>query len=126
MKLKNFFAKASALAVALSMTLGIAACNNKPAPGRTYNNETDTLVFSTLEVDGVFNPFFSTSGTDSSVVGMTQIGMLTNDKDGKVAYGDGSRNEIRRRNRHHYILFRAEKQRKIFQRLLSVDERRTV
>ena len=75
MKLKNFFAKASALAVALSMTLGIAACNNKPAPGRTYNNETDTLVFSTLEVDGVFNPFFSTSGTDSSVVGMTQIGM---------------------------------------------------
>lgn len=88
MKLKNFFAKASALAVALSMTLGIAACNNKPTPGRTYDNETDTLVFSTLEVDGVFNPFFSTSVTDSSVVGMTQIGMLTNDKDGKVTYGD--------------------------------------
>ena len=45
MKLKNFFAKASALAVALSMTLGIAAWNNKPAAGRTYNNETDTMVF---------------------------------------------------------------------------------
>ena len=53
-----------------------------------FDNESDALVFSTLEVDKVFNPFFSTSATDSTVVGMTQIGMLGNDKDGKVVYGD--------------------------------------
>ena len=53
-----------------------------------FNNETDALVFSTLEVDKVFNPFFTTSATDSNVVGMTQIGMLGNDKDGLWTYGD--------------------------------------
>ena len=49
-----------------------------------YDNENDSLVFSTLEVDKVFSPFFSTSATDSNVVGLTQIGMLGNDKDGNV------------------------------------------
>ena len=44
-----------------------------------YDNENDSLVFSTLEVDKVFSPFFSTSATDSNVVGLTQIGMLGND-----------------------------------------------
>lgn len=53
-----------------------------------FDNETDALVFSTLEVDKVFNPFFTTSATDSNVVGMTQIGMLGNDKDGLWTYGD--------------------------------------
>ena len=53
-----------------------------------YDNENDSLVFSTLEVDKVFSPFFSTSATDSNVVGLTQIGMLGNDKDGNVVYGD--------------------------------------
>ncbi len=52
-----------------------------------YNNENDPLVFSSAEVDKVFNPFFSTNAADSSVVGMTQIGMLTNDKDGKPVCG---------------------------------------
>ena len=53
-----------------------------------YDNENDALVFSTLEVDKVFNPFFTTSATDSNVVGMTQISMLGNDKDGLWTYGD--------------------------------------
>ena len=53
-----------------------------------YNNETDSLVFSSQELDKVFNPFFATSAADGNVVGMTQIGMLSNDKDGKVTYGD--------------------------------------
>lgn len=55
---------------------------------KTYNNETDTLVFSTQELDKVFNPFFSTSATDSNVVGFTQIGMIGNDKEGKPVWGD--------------------------------------
>lgn len=53
-----------------------------------YNNETDTLVFSTQELDKVFNPFFSTSATDSNVIGFTQIGMIGNDKKGNPVWGD--------------------------------------
>lgn len=53
-----------------------------------YDNQKDALLFSTQDVDGVFNPFFSTSGPDSNVVGMTQLGMLTNDGAGKVSYGE--------------------------------------
>ncbi len=53
-----------------------------------YDNESDALVFSSQELDKVFNPFFSTSAADGNVVGMTQMAMLANDKDGKVTYGD--------------------------------------
>jgi peptide/nickel transport system substrate-binding protein len=52
------------------------------------DNESTRLVLSTSELDGVFNPFYSSSGPDGSIVGMTQIGMLSSDKDGKVAYGE--------------------------------------
>lgn len=62
---------------------------NQTDDGVYYNNQTDPLVFSSQEVDKVFNPFFSTTATDGTVVGMTQIGMLGNDKDGKKpTYGD--------------------------------------
>lgn len=56
-------------------------------PNKKYDNETTPLVLSTQELDGVFNPFFSTSGADSSIIGMTQLSMLSTDKDGKIAYG---------------------------------------
>ncbi len=46
------------------------------------------LLLSSQELDGVFNPFYSTTGPDSSIVSMTQIGMLGNDKDGKIVYGE--------------------------------------
>lgn len=51
------------------------------------DNESTRLVLSTAELDGVFNPFYATSGPDMSIIGMTQIGMLTTDKYGKPAYG---------------------------------------
>ena len=57
-------------------------------PSEVIDNESTRLVLSTSELDGVFNPFYSSSGPDGSVVGMTQIGMLSSDKDGKVAYGE--------------------------------------
>lgn len=63
--------------------------NNNKKPVTYYNNASDPLVFSTQDVDGVFNPFFSTSGTDSNVVGMTQLGMISNNKLGEPVYGDG-------------------------------------
>ena len=74
-----------AVAVVTLIVVKVIQNNNKK---NVYDNESDALVFSTLEVDKVFNPFFSTSATDSSVVGMTQIGMLGNDEFGKVVYGD--------------------------------------
>lgn len=61
---------------------------DKKIPVKYYNNATDKLLFSTQDVDGVFNPFFSTTGPDSNIVGMTQISMLANDAKGKPSYGD--------------------------------------
>lgn len=60
--------------------------NKKPT--KYYDNSSDPLVFSTQDVDGVFNPFFSTSAMDSNVVGMTQLGMISNNKEGEPVYGD--------------------------------------
>ena len=37
----------------------------------------ESLVIMSEALDGLFNPFFSTSGADSTIVAMTQIGMLT-------------------------------------------------
>ena len=64
----------------------LASCKKRNQT--VIDNESTRLVLSTSELDGVFNPFYSSSGPDNSVVGMTQIGMLSSDKDGKVAYGE--------------------------------------
>ena len=51
----------------------------------------DALVVMTDQLDGLFNPFFSTSAPDGTIVSMTQIGMLSSKYvNGKVevAYGD--------------------------------------
>ncbi len=89
------FSKVFCLVLAVMMLAGcvfsITACKPKdPNNNKTYyNNETDKLVFATQEVDKVFNPFFSTSATDGNVVGMTQLGILTNDASGNPVCGDG-------------------------------------
>ena len=102
-KIFKKFAIISATAVmAMSTVLGAAGCGSSTkddesgtgggggtTPSRkTYNNDTDTLVFSSQDFDKVFNPFFSTSAMDANAVGMTQIGMIANDKEGKPTYGD--------------------------------------
>lgn len=85
----NKFTRIVCMTMALVMLLGVVfaftACN-KNNNTTYYDNETDALTFSLQEVDGVFNPFFSTSAMDSNVVGLTQIGMLGNDKDGNPTY----------------------------------------
>lgn len=89
--MKSTFSRIISMAMVVLMLAGavftIAACEPE-TPTNYYDNETDKLVFSTQEVDKVFNPFFSTSATDSNVVGMTQIGMLTNDANGNPVCGD--------------------------------------
>lgn len=51
----------------------------------------DAFVVMSEQLDGLFNPFFSTSGADVTIMGMTQIGMLTSkyvDGEAQVAYGE--------------------------------------
>ena len=52
----------------------------------------DAFVIMTETLDGLFNPFYSTTANDGTIIAMTQIGMLTTglDADGNVieAYGD--------------------------------------
>lgn len=50
--------------------------------------EKSSIVIMTEELSGLFNPFYATSGTDMDVVGMTQIGMLSTDRDGNTVAGD--------------------------------------
>ena len=52
-----------------SSVLAFSGCGKDKAP--------DAFVIMTDALDGLFNPFFSTSGADSTIVSMTQIGMLT-------------------------------------------------
>ena len=56
--------------------------------GTVIDNETTRLVLSTSELDGVFNPFYSTSGPDNTIIGMTQIGMLTTNDKGEPICGE--------------------------------------
>lgn len=61
------------------------ACKKKKKSG--YSNDETPLVLASEALDGVFNPFFYTSGADGSVVALTQIGMLNTDQNGKLACG---------------------------------------
>ena len=76
----------------LAMLLGslsmLVACNNKGGS----KEKPDALVIMTEQLDGLFNPFFATSANDSTIVAMTQIGMLTtgySNGEVTVACGDG-------------------------------------
>lgn len=85
--MKNF--KKLLIVLLLSIVAVVVSGCKDPKDNKTYyDNETDKLIFSTQELDKVFNPFFSTSATDSNVVGMTQISMLSNDSKGNPVYGD--------------------------------------
>ena len=64
----------------------LASCSNGNGKDFVVDNEETRLVIATSELDGVFNPFYSSSAPDGSIVSMTQISMLSADKDGKVAY----------------------------------------
>ena len=64
---------------------------NPSGTGNPIPANKDALVIMSEELDGLFNPFYSTTGADSTIVSMTQIGMLSSkyaDNDVQVAYGD--------------------------------------
>jgi len=72
------------LALCLSSVLTLTGCS-------TGDDGSGAFVIMTENLDGLFNPFFSTSATDGTIVSMTQIGMLSsklNDKgEVDVAFG---------------------------------------
>ena len=79
------------LATLLSCS-ALIGCGGEETPGTTPTNAPDAFVIMTEALDGLFNPFFATSANDSTIVSMTQIGMLTTGyQNGEVtvACGDG-------------------------------------
>lgn len=79
------------LSLAMCAAVGVTACCSLAG----CKNTVDALVLMSEEVDGLFNPFYATTGADMEVVGMTQISMLTSGYEGNgnnatatVAYGD--------------------------------------
>ncbi len=69
-----------------SAVFNVVACGKKPS-----GSVKDTLVLMTENLDGLFNPFFSTSAADGTIVSMTQIGMLSSklnaNEEVEVAFG---------------------------------------
>ena len=87
MKSKKVRVVSCSLAAALSLGAAsamLAACGGKSAA----DNETTPLTMASDLFDGVFNPFFYTSGPDGEVVAQTQIGMLSSDENGQPVAGD--------------------------------------
>ncbi len=71
--------------VMLAGSISLIACKEEE------KEKPDALVIMTEQLDGLFNPFFATSANDSTIVAMTQIGMLTTGYENgevTVAYGD--------------------------------------
>ncbi len=69
-------------AAAVLVTCSLTKSDKKP----------EALVIMTDALDGLFNPFFSTTAADATIVSMTQIGMLTTgykNNEVVVACGDG-------------------------------------
>ncbi len=61
-----------AVLMCASTLLGLTSCKDDKK-----DSKKDTFVIMTEQLDGLFNPFFSTSANDGTIVAMTQIGMLT-------------------------------------------------
>ena len=78
----------------LSMVLCIALCFSMVSMMTGCGGggaSTDAFVVMTEQLDGLFNPFFSTSAPDGTIVAMTQIGMLGSkyvNGEVEVAYGE--------------------------------------
>ncbi len=75
--------------VLIATPIVLILINGSKPSGTGYSNEETPLVFSSEAADGVFNPFFSSTGVDGNIVGMTQLAMLGNDSAGGYVYGDG-------------------------------------
>jgi len=65
-----------------TVAVSLVACH------KTRNPEKTPFSMSISTPDGVFNPFFSTSAYDSSIIGLTQISMLSTGVKGEIVCGE--------------------------------------
>lgn len=85
MKRNKVIAIAAAVLIICMFATVLVACNPKDKHSQTkYDPETRPFVMSIQQPDEVFNPFFSTSAYDSTIIGMTQISMLDTDVKGNI------------------------------------------
>jgi len=85
MKTKKIVMRTAALAMSVTLCSSAAALLSGCIGQGNYNGP---LVIMTEDLNELFNPFFSTSGTDMDVVGQTQLSMFTTDAKGQLAYGE--------------------------------------
>ena len=85
-KFKRSLARMLALVVGtVTVATPLVACQKtNGGNSKKLSNKTSPLVLATDVLDGVFNPFFYTSGSDGEIVGQTQIGMLSSDDKGAL------------------------------------------
>jgi len=82
-KIKRYTVLLAVILLIAGLATSLVACNkNKLDP------EKRPFSMSIQNPDGVFNPFFSTSAYDSSIISLTQISMLNTDKDGNIVCGE--------------------------------------
>ena len=87
---KRILALVLCVAMCLSIVALFSSCGGNTGNGGT-TEKPDAFVIMSEDFDGNFNPFFSTTAADGTIVSMTQIGMLSSEYvDGvvKVAYGE--------------------------------------
>ncbi|MCM1306443.1 MAG: ABC transporter substrate-binding protein [Bacteroides sp.] len=83
---KRTVALLAVLMIVCTISVSLVACNKDK---HTISDpEERPFAMAISAPDGVFNPFFSTSGNDSTIISMTQIAMLNTDVDGKPVAGD--------------------------------------
>ena len=79
--------KLVALLLVVVMALSLVACNkpqnNPDTPGDQYTGG-DTLVVGYDYFSQKFSPFFATTAYDQDVAGITQVGLLTSDREGNM------------------------------------------
>ena len=91
--MKNKLVKLLSMAMVVTLgTIAVGCDNQQNSSGgtgnhQTYDNDSTPVVFACQELDGVFNPFYSSTAPDAEIIGMTQLSMFTTDKEGKIAYG---------------------------------------
>lgn len=65
------------------------ACNENEGDGtKKYDSDSRPLTLSISALDGTFNPFFTTSATDSTIANFTQVAMLSTSNEGEVECGE--------------------------------------
>ena len=71
---KRIISAVLCLALCLSAVAILASCSKKD---ENTSTTPDAFVVMSDSLDGVFNPFYSTTAPDATIVGMTQMSMLT-------------------------------------------------